>query len=75
LAVIRCAGIYERLASWDSTNADLWLCVYRLRHDLRAYDDTVDWEAAARDSSGVDKGRSAKRRHMRERSRSLPRRG
>ena len=74
LEAIRRAGLYERFASWNSTDADLWLCVYQWRRDLRAYDDTVDWDAAARHAYGTDKGRAAKRRHMREGNRPLPQR-
>jgi hypothetical protein len=72
LEAIQRAGLPERFASWNSTDADLWLCVYQWRRDLRGYDDTIDFDAAARHSYGVDFGRAAKRRHMREGSRPLP---
>jgi hypothetical protein len=74
MEAVRRHGVDERFASWNSTDADLWLCTYQVRRDLRAYDHTVDWDAAARHSLGTDKGRAAKRRHHREGSRPLPRR-
>jgi hypothetical protein len=74
LEAVRRAGLYERFASWNSTDADLWLCVYQLMRDLRGYDRAVDFDAAAQHAYGTDKGRAAKRRHMREGSRPLPRR-
>ncbi|MGH8891972.1 MAG: hypothetical protein ACRDWY_01480 [Actinomycetes bacterium] len=44
---VRRAGLFEHYASWNSTEADHFLFVYKLRRDLRARDAAVDFAMAA----------------------------
>jgi len=64
----------DRIASWRSTDADLFLWVYQLRRDLRAHDPAIDFDAAARHARELDLGRRRKRHHLREGRRPLPQR-
>lgn len=66
------AGLPELYASWHSTDADLFLWLYQLRRDLRAFDAAVDFDAAARHALGLDLGRRRKREHLRNGRRPLP---
>lgn len=59
-------------ASWHSTDADLFLWLYQLRRDLRAYDAAVDFDAAARHARTLNLGRRRKREHLRDGRRPLP---
>ena len=74
LDAIRRASLAERYASWRTTEADLFLWVYKLRRDLRGHDSTIDFDAAARHARQVNKGRSEKRNFLREGRRPLPHR-
>jgi hypothetical protein len=71
----RRASLPELYASWRSTDADLFLWLYQLRRDLRGYDATVDFDAAASHARGLNLGRARKRVHLRDGSRPLPPRG
>jgi hypothetical protein len=65
----------ELYTTWRCTDADLFLWVYQLRRDLRGYDSTIDFDAAARPARQVNKGRSQRRDFLREGRRPLPHRG
>jgi hypothetical protein len=67
------AGLPELYASWHSTDADLFLWLYQLRRDLRAFDGAVDFAAAARHARELNLGRRRKREHLRDGRRPLPR--
>jgi len=78
LDAIRRAGLFELYASWNPTEADHFLWVYKIRRDLRARDAAVDFDAAASHARG---GTSASKPHehsrrevRREGSRPLPQR-
>jgi hypothetical protein len=64
-------GLPELYASWHSTDADLFLWLYQLRRDLRAFDAGVDFDAAAEHALGLDLGRRRKREHLRNGRRPL----
>jgi hypothetical protein len=78
LDAVRRAGLPELYASWNSTDADLFLWVYKIRRDLRARDAAVDFDAAAthaRQGTSASKPHEHSRREVRrEGSRPLPRR-
>jgi hypothetical protein len=69
----RRAGLPELYASWHSTDADLFLWLYQLRRDLRAFDGTVDFDAAARHARELHLGWRRKRDHLRNGRTPLPR--
>jgi len=73
LDAVRRAGLFELYASWNPTDADLFLWVFKLRRDLRAHDATADFDAAASHARRADKEHS-RREVRREGSRPLPRR-
>ena len=76
LDAARRAALFEIYASWPSTEADkvIWLC--QLRRDLRAYDATVDFDAAAEHAAGqarqINKDRRRRRQFRREGRQPLP---
>jgi hypothetical protein len=74
LDAIRRAGVPEEYASWNPTDADLFLWVYKLRRDLRAHDATVDFDAAASEARRTSRHERSRREVRREGGRPLPRR-
>jgi len=68
------ASLPELYASWRSTDADLFLWIHQLRRDLRAHDETIDFDAAAAHARQLNLGRRRKRHHLRNANRPLPRR-
>lgn len=62
----RRAGLPRLYASWRSTDGDLFLWVYQLRRDLRAHDDHIDFDTAARHARSTHLGYARKRHHLRE---------
>ena len=72
---VRRASLPELYASWHSTDADLFLWVYQIRRDLRGYDATIDFDAAAHHARQLNLGRRRKRDHLRDGRRPLPKRG
>ncbi len=70
----RRAGLPELYASWHSTDADLFLWLYQLRRDLRAYDASVDFDGAAGHARQLNLGWQRKRAHLRNAQHPLPRR-
>lgn len=60
--------------SWGLTPADLVLWLYQLRRDVRAYDASADFDAAARQAREYRITRQQRRRVLRERNRPLPER-
>jgi hypothetical protein len=78
LRAARRAGLPERMAQlyepWGLTDADLVLWLYQLRRDVRAYDASADFDAAARQALEFRLTRQKRRQVRRERSRPLPQR-
>lgn len=78
LRAARRAGLPERMAQlwepWGLTDADLVLWLYQLRRDVRAYDASADFDAAARQALQFRLTRQKRRQVLRERSRPLPQR-
>jgi hypothetical protein len=74
LDAVRRARLPELYASWNPTDADLFLWVYKLRRDLRAHDATVDFDAAASHARRAKEHERSRRQVRREGSRPLPRR-
>ncbi len=70
----RRASLPELYASWHSTDADLFLWLYQLRRDLRAFDPTIDFDAASHHARQLNLGRRRKRDHLRYGRRPLPQR-
>jgi hypothetical protein len=68
-------GLAQRYESWGMTNADLFLWLYQLLRDLRAYDASADFHAAARQSMQIKFTRQQRRHLEREGRRPLPPRG
>jgi hypothetical protein len=68
------AGLRQRYESWGITEADLFLWLYQLLRELRAYDSGADFDAAARQASEVTFSRQQRRHLRRESRRPLPRR-
>lgn len=62
----RRADLPRLYASWRSTDGDLFLWVYQLRRDLRAHDDHIDFDTAARHARSTHLGYARKRHHLRE---------
>jgi len=71
VAAARRASLFELYASWHPTDADLFLWLYQIRRDLRAWDNTLGFDAAARHAREVDLGRRRKREHLRHGRRPL----
>lgn len=69
----RRASLTELYESWHSTDGDFFLWLYQIRRDLRAYDSTVDFDAAARHARQLSLGRRRKREHLRDGRRPLHR--
>jgi hypothetical protein len=74
LDAVRRAGLPEVYASWNPTDADLFLWVYKLRRDLRAHDAALDFDAAATHAQAAKHHQRSRRQALREGSRPLPRR-
>ena len=74
LDAVQRAGLAEEYASWNPTDADLFLWIYKLRRDLRAHDATVDFDAAASQARETSRHERSRREVRREGSRPLPRR-
>ena len=74
LDAVRRADLPRMFASWHSTDADLFLWVYQIRRELRAYDPDVDFDDAARHAHSVHLGYRVRRHHLRDGSAPLPRR-
>ena len=74
LDAVRRAGLPERYASWHTTDADLFLWVYKLRRDLRGHDSTADFAVAAQHARQLHPGRGGRRAFLREGCRPLPHR-
>jgi hypothetical protein len=74
LDAVRRAGLPELYASWNPTDADLFLWVYKLRRDLRGQDAAIDFDAAATHARGSKQHERSRRQVLREGSRPLPRR-
>ena len=70
----RRASLPELYASWHSTDADLFLWLYQLRRDLRAFDPTIDFDTASHHARQLDLGRRRRRDHLRHGRRPLPQR-
>jgi hypothetical protein len=75
LDAVRRAGLPELYASWNPTDADLFLWVYKLRRDLRARDAAVDFDAAASHAREQRRHERSRREFRRGASRPLPQRG
>ena len=65
-------GLAQRYESWGMTNADLFLWLYQLRRDLRAYDAGADFHQAARQSMQIRFTRQQRQHLQREGRRPLP---
>ena len=65
-------GLAQRYKSWGLTEADLFLWLYQLLRDLRAYDASADFRAAARQSMQIRFTRQQRRHIQREARRPLP---
>jgi hypothetical protein len=65
------AQLYE---PWGLTDADLVLWLHQLRRDLRAYDASADFDAAARRALQFRLTRQKRKQVQRERGRPLPQR-
>jgi hypothetical protein len=74
LDAVRRADLPELYASWNPTDADLFLWVYKLRRDLRGQDPAIDFDAAATHARGAKSHERSRRQVLREGSRPLPRR-
>jgi hypothetical protein len=74
LDAVRRAGLPELYASWNPTDADLFLWVYKIRRDLRGQDAAIDFDAAATHARGAKQHERSRRQVRREGSRPLPRR-
>jgi hypothetical protein len=74
LQAARHAGLPQRYESLDLTDADLVRCLYQFRRDLRAYDASADFDAAARQALQIRSTRQRRRQVLRDGSRPLPRR-
>jgi hypothetical protein len=74
LEAVRRAGLPEVYASWNPTDVDLFLWVYKIRRDLRGQDDAIDFDAAATHARGAEYHERSRRQVLREGSRPLPRR-
>lgn len=72
---VRRAGLPELYASWNPTDADLFLWVYKLRRDLRAREAAVDFDVAASHAREVRRHERSRREFRRGASRPLPQRG
>jgi hypothetical protein len=79
LDAVRRASLFELYASWPSTEADKVLWIYQLRRDLRGYDATVDFDAAAGHAADqarqINKDRRRRRQFRRDGRQPLPRHG
>jgi hypothetical protein len=69
----RRASLPEMYASWHSTEGDQFLWLYQLRRDLRGFDQTIDFDAAARHAQQLHLGYRRRRNHLRNGRRPLPR--
>jgi hypothetical protein len=65
-------GLAQRYESWGMTDADLFLWLYQLLRDLRAYDASADFHAAARQSMQMKFTRRQRQHLEREGRRPLP---
>ena len=74
LDAIRRAGLFELYASWNPTEADHFLWVYKLRRDLRAHDAAVDFDTAARHAREIRHHERSRREFRRGDGRPLPHR-
>jgi hypothetical protein len=74
LDAVRRAGLPELYASWNPTDANLFLWVYKIRRDLRGQDAAIDFDAAATHARGAKQHERSRRQVRREGSRPLPRR-
>jgi hypothetical protein len=74
LEAVRRAGLPELYASWNPTDADLFLWIYKIRRDLRGHDETIDFDAAATQARGAKHHERSRRQARREGSRPLPKR-
>jgi hypothetical protein len=74
LDAIHRAGLADEYASWNPTDADLFLWVYKLRRDLRAHDASADFDAAASQARKTSRHERSRREVRREGNRPLPRR-
>jgi hypothetical protein len=74
LDAIRRAGLFELYASWNPTDADLFLWVYKIRRDLRGHDAAIDFDAAATHARGVKQHERSRRQARREAGRPLAQR-
>jgi len=68
-------GLAQRYESWGMTNADLFLWLYQLLRDLRAYNTSADFHTAARQSMQIKFTRRQRQHLQREGRRPLPPRG
>ena len=77
LEAVHRASLFELYASWPSTEADKVMWIYRLRRDLRGYDATVDFDAAAGHAAAqareINKDRRRRRQFRRDGRRPLAR--
>jgi hypothetical protein len=74
LDAVRRAGLPELYASWNPTDSDLFLWVYKIRRDLRGQDAAIDFDAAATHARGGKQHERSRRQVLREGSRPLARR-
>jgi hypothetical protein len=74
LEAVRRADLPDQYASWNPTDADLFLWVDKIRRDLRGQDASIDFDAAAEHARGTKQHERSRRQVRREGSRPLPRR-
>jgi hypothetical protein len=74
LDAVHRAGLLALYASWNPTEADLFLWVYKIRRDLCGQDAAIDFDAAATHAHGVKHHERSRRQVLCEGSRPLPRR-
>jgi hypothetical protein len=67
------AGLPELYASWQPTEADLFLWLYKLRRDLRVHDPAIDFDAAAAHARETTRHERSRREFRRGDGRPLPR--
>jgi hypothetical protein len=65
LDAVHRAGLPEQYASWNPTDADLFLWVYKIRRDLRGHDAAIDFDAAAAHARGTKQHERSRRQVLR----------
>ena len=68
------ASLPQRYASWQATDGDLFIWPYQVRREMRGYDQSVDFDAAAQHALTLRLGYRRKRDHLRRGRRPSPQR-